>query len=546
MMAVIFITTSMQAQKVTLKSLLDEMASRDNIARWPIPEYMCKQTSSYDPKSVTPNAEDGKFVPKKGRDWGKGWFANHDFSNYIRTETNHGRKEDVIFDHQGPGAIVRMWNALGGKTFELGGIIRIYIDGNPNPVIEMHNRSLIGNNGLVGSPFSFCAPAKAENLTWRGRNMILPIPYQTSCKITFDGEHTFKHDKRWSGHYYQFNYRAYENGTKVESFTMENLNKLREYISETGKKLLNPETPETNKNVTKENIVIKPSKSYKIKLKGERAIKNLIMKLKSDNLNQALRSTVLTITFDGKERVWCPIGQFYGVGYEMHPHKTMYLEVTKDGLMKSMWTMPFKKKATLKIHNFGDQVVTLEDLSVKTSDWKWDDRSMYFNATWRDERNIETKVKRDGNYVTITGKGVYAGDNLTIFNTHPDWWGEGDEKIYVDGEKFPSHFGTGTEDYYSYAWCRPQVYSYPFISQPTGGGNKTIGMSSNNRYRALDAIPFNSSFHFDMEIWHPFKAKMCWSPATFWYAFPDTKHNIKHNPKDVKYKVPRKKEDVVD
>ena len=35
------------------------------------------------------------------------------------------------------------------------------------------------------------------------------------------------------------------------------------------------------------------------------------------------------------------------------------------------------------------------------------------------------------------------------------WWGEGDEKVFVDGEKFPSHFGTGTEDYYGYAWCWP-------------------------------------------------------------------------------------------
>ena len=35
------------------------------------------------------------------------------------------------------------------------------------------------------------------------------------------------------------------------------------------------------------------------------------------------------------------------------------------------------------------------------------------------------------------------------------WWGEGDEKFFVDGEKFPSTFGTGSEDYFGYAWCHP-------------------------------------------------------------------------------------------
>jgi hypothetical protein len=36
---------------------------------------------------------------------------------------------------------------------------------------------------------------------------------------------------------------------------------------------------------------------------------------------------------------------------------------------------------------------------------------------------------------------------------------------------FPSHFGTGTEDYYSYAHCRPEAFSSPFHAQPYGDGN---------------------------------------------------------------------------
>ena len=47
----------------------------------------------------------------------------------------------------------------------------------------------------------------------------------------------------------------------------------------------------------------------------------------------------------------------------------------------------------------------------------------------------------------------YVGNMYQISNPVPNWWGEGDEKIYIDGEKFPGTFGTGTEDYYGYAYC---------------------------------------------------------------------------------------------
>ena len=45
-----------------------------------------------------------------------------------------------------------------------------------------------------------------------------------------------------------------------------------------------------------------------------------------------------------------------------------------------------------------------------------------------------------------------VGDTLALHNGAAAWWGEGDEKIFVDGETFPSHFGTGSEDYYGYSF----------------------------------------------------------------------------------------------
>ena len=113
----------------------------------------------------------------------------------------------------------------------------------------------------------------------------------------------------------------------------------------------------------------------------------------------------------------------------------------------------------------------------------------------------------DLRFVALDGQGVYVGDGLTLFNTEYAWWGEGDEKVYVDGETFPSHLGTGSEDYYGYAWGRRErITDHPFIAQPEGAGADSAGFVQNTRLRVLDGIPFRTSLRFDMELWHHLRA----------------------------------------
>jgi len=147
--------------------------------------------------------------------------------------------------------------------------------------------------------------------------------------------------------------------------------------------------------------------------------------------------------------------------------------------------------------------------------------------------------------LTVQGKGTYVGDVLTLFNTANTWWGEGDEKIYVDGEHFPSHIGTGSEDYYGYAWCKPEYFESAFHAQPCGDGNLKPGFSVNLRFRSLDAIPFEKSIKFDMELWHWAKTTMSYAPTTFWYARPGAKWDVKPDPKEAKRPIPRSVEDII-
>ena len=148
---------------------------------------------------------------------------------------------------------------------------------------------------------------------------------------------------------------------------------------------------------------------------------------------------------------------------------------------------------------------------------------MHFHAKWR-TADMKTRPFHDWTYCDLKGKGVFVGDMLSIMSPVGAWWGEGDEKIFVDGETFPSWFGTGSEDYYGYAWSNPEPFQHPYHNQTRCDGKgtgATFGLTSVNRFHILDAIPFDKSFRFDMECWH-------WDPnvtvnyaaTSYWYARP--------------------------
>jgi hypothetical protein len=127
---------------------------------------------------------------------------------------------------------------------------------------------------------------------------------------------------------------------------------------------------------------------------------------------------------------------------------------------------------------------------------------------------------QDWNYLTAKGKGVFGGVAFFIDNPVKEWWGEGDEKIYVDGETFPSHFGTGTEDYYGFGWCCPQPFTHAYHNQPRCDGPANYGRTSVNRFEILDRIPFTTSFKFDMELWHWLDCKVNMAVMAYYYGLP--------------------------
>ena len=134
--------------------------------------------------------------------------------------------------------------------------------------------------------------------------------------------------------------------------------------------------------------------------------------------------------------------------------------------------------------------------------------------------------RRDLNVATLEGRGHYVGNTLTVANPVSIWWGEGDEKIYVDDETFPSTFGTGTEDYYGYAWLNALFFERPYHAQPHPPADpRHRGITSLHRSHILDPMPFERSFRFDLEIWHWWpRIELTYDMVHYWYASPESTH----------------------
>lgn len=518
-----------QEKAVTTGSLLKEIVDRNSLAQYPHPQYTCKQFSSYDRATVAPGH--------------KSWFANWDRSMFIRVDSLGGKKEYVMMETDEPGAIVRFWMTFAGPDSG-NGILRIYLDRNPKPAIEGRATDVISGGQIVGAPLS-TSVSELTKYSMRGHNLYMPLPYARHCKVTYESENIKDFGAKTGGEavYYNINYRSYQPGTRVVTFSEKELKKNRALLASVQKQLQHREVALPEKTTTssmKGDIL--PGQALSRKIEGtDGAIRKLTFRIKAANREQALRSTLLTIRFDGNRTVACPIGDFFGTGYQIRPLNTWYAHVDSEGIMSCYWVMPYRTDCEVSLENRGTQTVSVQTGEVTTAPYQWDGNTLYFCSAWKQFTHLETgefkSNEGDGgpfdiNYVSLKGKGVYAGDGLTLFNTVDAWWGEGDEKIYVDGEPFPSHIGTGTEDYYGYAWCRPErISNHPFIAQPDGSGNFHPGYTVNLRYRSLDAIPFTRSLKFDMEMWHWVKATINFAPVTYWYIHPES---VAETPSDLK------------
>jgi hypothetical protein len=500
LLALFFGNNTLSAQQViTVSSLLGEMTDRGSVTHFP--GYRTLQASSYDRHSTAPGQP--------------GWFANADASQFIRTEQKNGHKEYVMMDADGPGAIVRFWLT----TMLRPGNLRIYFDNSSEPAVVIPAYDLM-KSGLPAGSALLKAHSSYNERDKGGSTLYLPLPYAKHCTVTWEEPDSVIKQPR----YYQINYRTYPAGTKVKTFSAGQLSGRKALIAKTNELLWHPAV-ESNTPQLSSDTVLASQQEYSLELPhGVHAIDYLKMKIgMSDSAayEKAFRSLVLKISFDGEETVRCPLGDFIGSGAGGRRIESWYRSLGRDSVMTSRWIMPYQKTAVISILNTGnDPIPFLITAGVRS--WKWTPSSLYFHASYRQQKEVwisrSADSSSDWKFAEINGRGIYLGNTLSVFNHMHSWYGEGDQKIWVDDEKFPGEFGTGTEDYYNTSWAPVVLYQTPFANAPRADNPDSFGENTFTRTRNLDGVPFHKKFVMTLETLGWTNGTADFSVTTYWYG----------------------------
>ncbi len=487
-------------ESLSYADLVHRMTSLERLAVLPAPGEKCTQCSSYDRASKYDETT-GKY---------QAWDANGDGGGIIRREGN----KVVMAEMEGPGCIWRIWSADAKQ-----GHVRIYLDGQETPAVDLPFAKYFSGDT---APFAY--PALSYNLNHKGcsgQNLYFPIPFQKSCKVVAD--------EGW-GNYYHFTFDTFPKGTKVPTFTpalaVDNAVALKQ-VNEYFEKRLgeDPAGHRPSEQTVSKNVQAAPGQTVQVcELAGPEAITAIRVKTQfKDRADQmaGLRKLTIRMTWDNqaKPAVWCPLGDFFGTAPGENLYKSLPTGMTKDGYY-ALWYMPFAQKAVVELANEDQVAREVQFEIVHAPLGRPFDGLGHFHAKWhRDTVALSKDRFPDWIMLRTEGRGRFCGVMLHVWNPWGGWWGEGDEKFFVDGEKFPSTIGTGSEDYFGYAWCTPGLVQQAYHCQTMTQNNE--GHQSVLRWHILDNIPFQTGFEGCIEKYFTNEANgTLFACLPVWYLAP--------------------------
>jgi hypothetical protein len=255
-----------------------------------------------------------------------------------------------------------------------------------------------------------------------------------------------------------------------------------------------------------------------------------------------LKKLVLRMYWDDEATpsVEAPIGDFFGLGLgEYFNYQSLPLAVGSVKALNSFFPMPFQKRAKITVTNEGAQRVDAcyFNIEYRVYSKPLPADTLYFHAQYRQatpnhgwtnqwqsngDPNVDEKpnLNGDGNYVWLeaTGRGHYVGETMSVLQNQDQWWGEGDDMFFIDGEKLPSIEGTGSEDYFLGAWdFGGKPFSYELFGAPVVGSEVAGSHSSVYRFHLDSPIPFTKSIRATIEHGHANHRSDSYFSVAYWY-----------------------------
>jgi len=257
-----------------------------------------------------------------------------------------------------------------------------------------------------------------------------------------------------------------------------------------------------------------------------------------------LRDLVLRAYWDGSDQpcVEVPFGDFFGLGQERPRFYTSLMVTVNPGDLgvfgtfgfNSYFPMPFARGARLTLSNEGGEAVPAVWYHVEYEKMKSLPPGLgRFHASWNrvnpttaigEHPNVTLhegiNTTGDENYVVLDaeGQGSLAGIYLNIDNGIGNWYGEGDDMIFIDGESWPpSYHGTGSEEIFGGGACPTDEYAGPYTGFHLIGNLDYSGKVSMYRFYVNDPVRFHSSIRMTIEHGHANNVSNDYSSTAFWY-----------------------------
>ncbi len=208
------------------------------------------------------------------------------------------------------------------------------------------------------------------------------------------------------------------------------------------------------------------------------------------------RFLIFRIYWDDSETpaVECPVGDFFCTGWNKPAFmSSLPVCVNPGSAFNSYWEMPFRKRCRMTMTNlWNEPVVLYYQVDYTLTDVP--DDAAYFHAQFRRTNPLPYKqvyTLLDG----VRGRGQYVGTYMAWGVNNSGWWGEGEIKFYLDGDReFPTICGTGTEDYFcgSYNFENRDTKQYQEFCTPYAGMHQVF---------RPDGV-YQSQMRFGLYRWH--------------------------------------------
>ncbi len=208
------------------------------------------------------------------------------------------------------------------------------------------------------------------------------------------------------------------------------------------------------------------------------------------------REIIFRIYWDGEDTpsVEVPLGDFFCNCWAKRTNiLAIPINANPCGGFNCYFPMPFRKSARITVQNLSPEEIQGFFYTINYTLQEVAPDDAYFHAQFRRANPLpyaEEFTILDG----VKGRGHYVGTYMAWQQNNSGWWGEGEIKMFLDGDKeFPTICGTGTEDYFGGAWCFGSNFSAPFLGYPYGAcdgraGNRHILY----RFHILDPVHFQS------------------------------------------------------